>query len=119
MRQIDDETSTTESDAGFYFNGSASRPSILVDCKRYENYLTDFDLPEDLKEELMQSVWQIMFDFASRGFEIHPLQQVEQTCARKSDKFPEAQEVPGSRRPGIDKCAGTGSACDMIGIDAE
>lgn len=66
-------------------DGHLRRPSIMVDYEFYEQYLASFDADEEYKRELVQSVWSLMFQIASCGFDLHPLQQVEEKCGRNAE----------------------------------
>jgi hypothetical protein len=57
-------------------------PAITVDFELYAHYLDDDDLTEDQKREILQAIWNIIVEFVSLGFGVHPAQQVEIACGK-------------------------------------
>lgn len=49
--------------------------SLTLDTEHYQSLLDDEDIPEDKKQELIATLWQIVVSFVDLGFGIHPLQQ--------------------------------------------
>ncbi len=72
-----------------------ARPIVTVDYDLYAQYLDDADISEDDKHELIQMIWNIIFEFASLGFDIHPLQQIEGACGQKSKTGEFRPQEPG------------------------
>ncbi len=60
----------------------AARPVITVDYERYAHFLEDSDLTEEQKQEFLQTLWNIIVEFVSMGFGVHPLQQAQNTCGQ-------------------------------------
>ncbi len=58
---------------------------ITVDYERYAHMLEDADLSEDQKREFLQTIWNIIVEFVSLGFGVHPLQQVQNSCGERQD----------------------------------
>lgn len=56
--------------------GDGSRPAIGVDYEAYAHFLEGTDLSEAEKQELLQSLWNVVVEFVALGFGVHPLQQV-------------------------------------------
>lgn len=52
-------------------------PVITVDYEAYAHFLDDAELSEAEKRALLQSLWNVIVDFVSLGFGVHPLQQVQ------------------------------------------
>ncbi len=46
-----------------------------IDLNKYRDYVDDFDLTEDQKTELIQTVASIIQSFADQAFGFHPVQQ--------------------------------------------
>lgn len=56
--------------------------AVTVDYDLYAHYLDDADLTEDQKREVLQAIWNIIVEFVSLGFGVHPAQQVEIACGK-------------------------------------
>ena len=67
--------------------GSPAKPLILVDYERYAHLLDDEDLTEDQKQEFLQTLWSIIVEFVSLGFNVHPLQQVSSGLDKNQKSF--------------------------------
>lgn len=52
---------------------SATRPVITFDYERYAHFLEDDDLTDEQKRELLETLWNIIVNFVSLGFGVHPL----------------------------------------------
>ena len=63
-----------------------SPPVITFDYDLYAHYMADEDLTEDEKEEFLLNLWNLIVEFMSLGFEIHPLQQAQEACGKLSKK---------------------------------
>lgn len=57
--------------------GVTNRPVITVDYERYAHFLEDADLSEEQKLEFLQALWNVIVEFVSLGFGVHPLQRIE------------------------------------------
>ncbi len=64
-----------------------ARPTVTFDYDLYARYLEDADLTEEQKHEFLQTLWNIIVDFVSLGFGVHPVQQAQNTCG----KLPESR----------------------------
>lgn len=64
-------------------------PVITVDYEKYAHFLDNPDLTEDQKREFIQALWNIMCEFVSLGFGVHPLQQAQNACGQ-------IEESPGN-----------------------
>jgi hypothetical protein len=51
--------------------------TMPLDINKYRKYVDDFDLTEEQKTELLQTVWSIMESFADSAFGLHPVQQCQ------------------------------------------
>ena len=58
------------------------RPVITVDYEKYAHFLEHADLNEDQKREFVQTLWNIIVEFVSLGFGVHPLQQAHEACGQ-------------------------------------
>lgn len=61
-----------------------SPPIITFDYDLYAHYMDDEDLTEGEKREFMRSLWNLIVEFMSLGYEIHPLQQAQEACGKLS-----------------------------------
>ena len=61
-----------------------TKPAITVDVKKYEHYLENSGLTQEQKEEYLQTLWNIIVEFVSLGWGVHPLQQLENGCGESS-----------------------------------
>ncbi|MEO1151122.1 MAG: hypothetical protein AAFW83_09060 [Pseudomonadota bacterium] len=79
----------------------ATPSMITVDYEAYQHLLDDDTLSEDERREYLQAIWNIVVEFVSLGFEVHPLQQAQK-----------ARGKPGQRprKPAL-------SASDMLYLD--
>ena len=60
--------------------------TLTLDVDYYQSFLDDADIPDDKKQELIETLWNIVVQFVDLGFGIHPLQQ--------ADNSPEGQLHP-------------------------
>jgi hypothetical protein len=60
-------------------------PVITVDYEAYAHMLDDPDLSEDQKREVLQAIWNIVVQFVSLGFGVHPVQQTQGSCGKPAD----------------------------------
>ena len=56
------------------------RLSNEVDYEKYVHFLEAADWSEDQKREYAQMIWNIIVDFVSLGFGVHPVQQARKDC---------------------------------------
>lgn len=55
---------------------NASRPTLTIDWDYYGTFLEDLDCSDEEKQELIETLWNIMVAFVDLGFGIHPAQLV-------------------------------------------
>ncbi len=77
---------------GAVFAKADTQPVVTVDYKRYAHYLDNSDLTEDEKAEYLQTIWNIICEFVSLGFGVHPLQQIDDACG-KDDQATELSTI--------------------------
>lgn len=70
------------------------RPVITVDYDLYAHYLEDTDLSEEEKREFLQMLWNIICEFVSLGFGVHPVQQAQKDCGKPEEKLPSIEPEP-------------------------
>lgn len=68
----------------------ASPPVITVDYDLYAHYLEGSELSDAQKQELLQTLWNIVCEFVSLGFNVHPVQQAKKTCGQVTENRGEA-----------------------------
>lgn len=49
--------------------------TLTLDVDYYQSFLDDADIPDDKKQELIETLWNIVVQFVDMGYGIHPLQQ--------------------------------------------
>lgn len=86
--QADKETRVSASGRTENNESGISKPVITVDYERYAHFLKDSDLTEDQKREFLQALWNIIVEFVSLGFGVHPLQQAKNTCGQLKEDLP-------------------------------
>lgn len=62
-------------------NSSPLKPVIEIDYARYEQLLDDPDLTPEQRRAFLDAVWNIMVEFVSLGFGVHPLQLAHAECS--------------------------------------
>ncbi len=65
-----------------YTDRSAARPVITVNYEKYAHFLEDIDWSEEQKAEWLQALWNIIVEFVSLGWGVHPLQQAQDSCGK-------------------------------------
>lgn len=63
-----------------------TRPVITVDYEKYAHFLeNDPDLTDEQKREYLQTIWNIIVEFVSLGWGVHPLQQAKNPCGQPQE----------------------------------
>lgn len=59
-------------------------PSLILDVEKYEHYLAESDASEEEKEELLHALWNLICEFVTMGYGVHPVQQAlkDQDCGQ-------------------------------------
>ena len=60
--------------------------ALTLDVEKYEQYLADSDASEAQKQELMQIYWDIICEFVTMGFHVHPVQDAMSDVRTPSGK---------------------------------
>jgi len=71
------------------------RPVITFDYSLYDHYLDDADLSDAQKREFLETMWNLIVELMSLGFDVHPVQQALDACG----KLPEHRSNPPISRP--------------------
>lgn len=58
--------------------------NIEVDYEKYAHFLDEADMSDEEKRAFAQTVWEIIVDFVSLGFGVHPVQQAGQSCGQNT-----------------------------------
>ena len=58
------------------------KPTLTIDVAYYQNLLDDTDLTDEQKKEVIETLWSIVCEFVMIGFNVHPVQQAQQSCAK-------------------------------------
>ncbi len=53
-----------------------------LDVDYYQAFLDDVDISDDQKIELVETLWQIVVNFIELGFQIHPLNSVQDSATK-------------------------------------
>lgn len=59
-----------------------NKPTLSIDVELYQHYLDDSGLSEAEKKELLETLWGIVCEFVMMGFNVHPVQQAQQSCVK-------------------------------------
>ncbi len=51
---------------------------MTLDFEKYRHYVDHFDISEEDKRALAESIWKIMESFVDQAFGLHPIQQCEE-----------------------------------------
>lgn len=65
---------------------AAGGRSVFVDYDLYAHYLADADLSEEQKREFLEVLWNIICEFVSLGWGVHPIQQAleaKENCGKQ------------------------------------
>ena len=74
---------------------------ITVDYEKYAHFLDDSELTEQQKQEFLQTLWNIIVEFVSLGFDVHPLQQAKNACGKPE----EIASKPAATKANAVKCS--------------
>ena len=66
------------------------RLGIELDYEKYAHFLGSVDWTEDQKRDYAQMIWNIVVDFVSLGFGVHPVQQAKAGSNLKVNKRTDA-----------------------------
>ena len=66
------------------------RPVLTIDYEKYAHFLEDSDLTEDQQQQFLETIWNIIVEFVSLGWGVHPLQQAQKPCGQLGDNSPKA-----------------------------
>lgn len=58
------------------FNPETAPPTLSIDWEAYLLFFEDDDIPDEQKQELIETLWSIVVSFVDLGFGVHPVQQV-------------------------------------------
>jgi hypothetical protein len=61
---------------------TSNKPTLSIDVEFYQQYLDGSDLTDAQKQELLETLWGIVCEFVMMGFNVHPVQQAQQSCAK-------------------------------------
>ena len=65
--------------------------NMPLDINKYRKYVDEFDLTEEQKVELLQTVWSIMENFVDTAFNQHPVEQCHNRLPEKDLQGPVIQ----------------------------
>lgn len=51
--------------------------TLTLDVEYYQSFIDDVDISDEQKQELIETLWNIVVQFVDLGFGIHPLQQAK------------------------------------------
>jgi hypothetical protein len=61
---------------------NTSPPTLSIDVDLYQHYLDNSDLTDTQKQELLETLWNIICEFVQMGFHVHPVQQAQQSSGK-------------------------------------
>ena len=67
-----------------------ARPVITFDYSLYDHYLDDAALSDAQKREFLETMWNLIVELMSLGFDVHPVQQAQEA----GGKLPEHRSNP-------------------------
>lgn len=79
---------------------TSARPTLTVDVARYEEYLAGSGMSDAEKQEFLEAVWSIIWNFVELGFGVHPLQEAEPETCGQDDENAENSTHDGQDRAG-------------------
>ena len=66
-------------------------PALAIDYEKYAKLIDNADLSEKQKQEFIQAIWNVVVEFVSLGFGVHPIQRAKNSCGKSSKKLPQLQ----------------------------
>ena len=63
----------------------APRPTVGIDVEYYQSIIDDPGVSEDRKRDLIAIIGRIVVQFIDIGFDVHPVQQAQETHADKTE----------------------------------
>ena len=58
--------------------------ALTLDMEKYLGQLTDWEMSEEQKRQLIRALWDLLVSCAEIGLKIHPLQTTKSTCGQLS-----------------------------------
>lgn len=74
--------------------GPPGKP-VAFDPEEFMHFLNDVDWPDDKKAEYTVLVWEIVCEFVALGFDVHPLQQAQNTCGKLAETRDQSPSTAG------------------------
>ncbi len=69
-----------------------SKPCINIDVQHYQKYLDNSDINDEDKQELLDTLWEIIVEIVSLGFGVHPVQQAQEACGQQEKSPPQIMQ---------------------------
>jgi hypothetical protein len=60
-------------------------PTLSIDVELYQHYLDDSGLTDAEKQELIQTLWNIIVEFVQLGWGVHPLQKLQENSGESAE----------------------------------
>jgi hypothetical protein len=83
----------------------ASTPPLAFDADKYAPYVADFDMSEEQKQELLETLWSIMQTFVNLGLDISKADLCGQLFADFNEACEGAPDGVESNHPSIQETA--------------
>lgn len=77
--------------------------AVTLDYERYQHLLDNGDLTDEQKQEALQLIWQLVCEFVSLGFNVHPMDETPAKCGKGSNIIERATLLPQSDVYSCDK----------------
>lgn len=62
------------------------RPTLSIDVQHYQKYLDDSSISDKDKQELLETLWDIICELVQLGYGVHPLQNIDNECGESIEK---------------------------------
>jgi hypothetical protein len=77
-------------------NRAVSNPlSLEFDASEFAHFLDETGWSDEEKAEYITLIWNIMCEFVSLGFGIHPVQQAQKDCGKSPETLRQSAARPG------------------------
>lgn len=53
-----------------------SAPALVFDCEKYRRFVEHYDLSDAQKQELLDTLWNMMVQIVDMGFGFHPIAKI-------------------------------------------
>jgi len=72
------------------------RPTFSIDVQYYQTYLEDSNLSDAEKQELLETLWDIICELVQLGYGVHPMQQLDENCGQDKGDSGKSEKADSS-----------------------